>query len=382
MIENLAHGLTLLDPHHAVVVTREEHHQGELSAYEPVPDGPARRVAVELVPAPVTDGVHAGAPGVEVRLGGRRIGELTHLMAHQYGPFVQEVLNGGGRPGAVALVDRSRQGLQVELRLPHPRRGAAPAPVPPPAPRSRLHRARVPLLVGGVVVALLLAIGWIGGRDSTLPTSPSAATNSAATVPAATTPSVIPTVIPAVIPTVIPAAMIPAATTPAATIPAGPPSSPTIAPPATSPSVVARSVPVPSRSAGHAVDGAGPARSSTSPRPATPKQVATTAATSEPVSTTAANPVSPTPKSATPSPATPSPATPEPSPPDPVTESGGCDANYIGCVPVDSDVDCRGGSSNGPSHVTGAVRVTGGDIHGLGNDNNRDDDGDGIGCDG
>lgn len=52
----------------------------------------------------------------------------------------------------------------------------------------------------------------------------------------------------------------------------------------------------------------------------------------------------------------------------------GCDPNYSGCVPIDSDVDCAGGSGNGPSYVRGPVTVTGSDIYGLDNDK------DGIGC--
>jgi hypothetical protein len=59
-----------------------------------------------------------------------------------------------------------------------------------------------------------------------------------------------------------------------------------------------------------------------------------------------------------------------------VPGGGGCDPNYDGdCVPIDSDVDCAGGSGNGPSYVQGPVRVIGTDIYGLdGNDN------DGLGC--
>ena len=53
---------------------------------------------------------------------------------------------------------------------------------------------------------------------------------------------------------------------------------------------------------------------------------------------------------------------------------GGCDPNYSGCVPVASDVDCAGGSGNGPEYVEGPVEVTGSDIYGL------DRDHDGIGC--
>jgi hypothetical protein len=54
-----------------------------------------------------------------------------------------------------------------------------------------------------------------------------------------------------------------------------------------------------------------------------------------------------------------------------------CDPNYSGCVPIASDVDCAGGSGNGPAYVKGPVRVIGSDIYGLdGKDN------DGIGCEG
>lgn len=53
----------------------------------------------------------------------------------------------------------------------------------------------------------------------------------------------------------------------------------------------------------------------------------------------------------------------------------GCDRNYSGaCVPVASDVDCAGGSGNGPAYVRGPVTVVGTDIYGL------DRDGDGLGC--
>jgi len=52
-----------------------------------------------------------------------------------------------------------------------------------------------------------------------------------------------------------------------------------------------------------------------------------------------------------------------------------CDPNYTGaCVPIASDVDCAGGSGNGPAYVQGPVQVVGTDIYGL------DRDGDGIGC--
>lgn len=44
------------------------------------------------------------------------------------------------------------------------------------------------------------------------------------------------------------------------------------------------------------------------------------------------------------------------------------------CVPIASDVDCAGGSGNGPAYTRGPVRVVGPDVYGL------DRDGDGWAC--
>lgn len=53
-----------------------------------------------------------------------------------------------------------------------------------------------------------------------------------------------------------------------------------------------------------------------------------------------------------------------------------CDSNYAGvCVPIASDVDCAGGSGNGPAYVSGPLQVVGSDVYDL------DRDGDGIACD-
>ena len=69
-------------------------------------------------------------------------------------------------------------------------------------------------------------------------------------------------------------------------------------------------------------------------------------------------------------------APPAPAPaPQPVPGTNpGCDPNYSGCVPIASDVDCAGGSGNGPAYVRGPVQVIGRDIYGL------DADHDGVGC--
>lgn len=53
-----------------------------------------------------------------------------------------------------------------------------------------------------------------------------------------------------------------------------------------------------------------------------------------------------------------------------------CDPNYSGaCVPIASDVDCAGGSGNGPAYLRGTARVVGTDVYDL------DRDGDGVACD-
>ena len=221
MPENAAHGLDLLDPDHEVVVTGEEDHQDVLRAWAP-PAGP-RRIAVELRPAPLRRGRHAGQPGLEALLDGRRIGELTQLMSVRYRARVDEVLRRGGRPGAVGLVRHGRHGMvEVELRLPDvtaapvprpvpaPGPGPRPVPVPPPGggapdPTPGRSRRRTPLLVGGGVLTLLIAVGTaVGGGvepaspapalaapTATSPTSTPASTTTAAaaTAPPATAPS-------------------------------------------------------------------------------------------------------------------------------------------------------------------------------------------------
>ncbi len=51
-----------------------------------------------------------------------------------------------------------------------------------------------------------------------------------------------------------------------------------------------------------------------------------------------------------------------------------CTPGYSPCIAQGSDVDCAGGSGNGPRYVSGPVYVTGSDPYDL------DRDGDGVGC--
>lgn len=67
---------------------------------------------------------------------------------------------------------------------------------------------------------------------------------------------------------------------------------------------------------------------------------------------------------------------PPPAPVPLVQPANKCHSNYVdACVPIDSDVDCAGGSGDGPSYASGPLRVVGDDVYDL------DRDGDGIACD-
>lgn len=58
----------------------------------------------------------------------------------------------------------------------------------------------------------------------------------------------------------------------------------------------------------------------------------------------------------------------------------GCHPSYRGaCVPIGvEDVDCWGGSGNGPYYVRGPIEVVGPDVYGL--DSKAANDPDNIGC--
>ena len=345
--ENSISGLVLLDGDHTVVVTSEEDHQDTLAWYAPGPDGRPRQFAAELRFAPVRRGQHVGQRGIEVLLDGRRVGELTHRMAQRYGQLVDQVLAGGSRPGCMARVIDGRPAangqrlLEVKLRLPDGPvapppgpgfgaggygaggygAGAGSRPVPPPGnqrPGDRGRRPnRRPLWIACGVGALLLMIGSTMGGD-----------------PASAPP-----------PVSGPAADVivdqPTTTPPTSTTPQPTPSA-VVEPPAVDASVTVQA------------QAPAPRRTSTAAAPRTATSGAGTEASARSTPTT---------KRSTSAKA------------DSGSSGGGCDPNYAGgCVPIASDVDCAGGSGNGPAYVVGPVRVVGTDKYRL------DDDKNGLGC--
>jgi hypothetical protein len=104
----------------------------------------------------------------------------------------------------------------------------------------------------------------------------------------------------------------------------------------------------------------------TTERPSTTaERVTTTTTTTPPTTTTTA----PTTTTTAPPPPPPDPAPPPPPPP----PQSDCHPSYDPCVAIVSDVDCAGGSGDGPVY-TGRVNVIGPDEYDL------DREGDGVGC--
>ncbi|HEX8519819.1 MAG TPA: hypothetical protein VF667_09525 [Pseudonocardia sp.] len=376
----------LLAAERTVAVTREEHHQDVLA-------GRSGPVVVGLRPCTIGAGKYAGERGVEVGLDGRRVGELTRQMSRRYLPLIDALAARGRRAGCEAQLRLDHRGVQVELRLPavdddrvdpvtvpvprpaptgvlprYPSPGAGPVvagpprhaptavgpvppaphlappgrafprrPVPPPSspptavvpppgpgPGGRWARpGRRAVWAGAAVVGVLTLVSAIGNGGRTDATA-AAAKAEPASASAAVNPAV---------PTATPAAEAPG--TGGAAALAG----------------VTSSTAVPA------------ARRSATARPVAPPDPATRART------TAERPAPRTPAADPP----PSRRAAERAQP-PEAGGSGCNANYSPCVPVASDVDCAGGSGNGPKYVRGPVSVIGSDEYGLDNDH------DGIAC--
>jgi hypothetical protein len=307
MVENSTAGLVMVTGEADITVTREERHQDVLAHYAPRPGG-ERRVAVELAWCAITTGKYQGQQAIEVRLDGRRAGELTHLMSQRYAPLVAEVTARSGRPGCEAVIQRDARGLQLTLRLPRDA-AAVPRPVPSPADTPTVVLPRIPApvaaaapgtfsrhrtgwLVAAAVTAVLFFAAVVNGNNDDDPAPLASAADET------TTTFALPTTTPTTTTTV------PTTTTPPPPLP----TTTTVAPP---------------------------------PPPVTQQP---------------APPVTQAPPVRNPAP------------------QQQCDPNYSGCVPVASDVDCAGGSGNGPAYAEGPVQVVGNDIYGL------DKDGDGTAC--
>jgi hypothetical protein len=387
--------LVLLAAERTVTVTREEHHQDVLA-------GRGGRVAVALQPCAIAGGKYAGQRGIEVTLDGRRVGELTRLMAERYLPMVDGIAGRGGRAGCEALLRPDRRGVQVELRLPAvdvdarsggtaPRPTAVPPPrptvVPPTHPAPGVPAPRP----GGLPQrsASGAAPGWGARPPGPFPPGGPVTDRAARPWPAPDPTVVVPGPRPVPPPTTIaplPPSPVPpppehggprrgrrrvmwagaaavgvlvflgavgngADTPPPTTITAAaanPPAAP--APTSTSPAPAGSA-----RAAAAATDDAVVAPAER----ATTRTTTRTQAAKPPPRTTTAKPA---PRSTTTEPSTAT-RTVEPAP----ARQAACHPSYSPCLPVGRDLDCP--------EIDGPVTVTGRDEYGL------DRDGDGTGCD-
>jgi hypothetical protein len=96
----------------AVTVTREEHHADILVRL------PLGATKAELTFCVIYAGKYRGRRGIEVRLAGLRVGELTFRMSERYAGLVEEVRRQGGIPTCAARVDQTDRGRQVTVWLP------------------------------------------------------------------------------------------------------------------------------------------------------------------------------------------------------------------------------------------------------------------------
>lgn len=112
-------GSVMLAAEWTCTVTKEMPHQAALFPYSPDSSTDIREVIAELGVCVATTGKYRGSPAVEVRLGGQRVGELTHLMSERYLGIVNQILDLGLKPMCEAAVVATPNGLEVELMMPN-----------------------------------------------------------------------------------------------------------------------------------------------------------------------------------------------------------------------------------------------------------------------
>lgn len=359
--------LELLAAERTVTVTRAEHHQDVLA-------GRRGRVAVAVRPCTIATGKHAGRRGVEVGLDGRRVGELTLLMAERYLPMIDEAAARGRRVGCEALLRPDHRGVQVELRLPavdtNARPGhaafpttALPASVPSGAggpggstalagPRTRRSRGRV-MWAGAAAVGVLVFAAAIGnGAKTDIPVAATApvTTQAAEAVPAAEVSAPIPTTTTSAPPT--------GAASSRAASPRPATSRPATSRTASKATATTRTSTARARAGAAGGAAVAPTERTTvvraTPRPEVPLPPRSASARTGPTPPT---------RTTTTTTTEPEPTTTQPPPP---PTRPRCDPNYSGaCVPIASDVDCLGGGGDGPEYVKGPVRIIGKDIYDL-----------------
>ena len=166
-------GLFLLDAQHGIVLSGGENRQETLRRYAPAVGGPPGQVVVELgfAPLPGPGLPQTGRSGIDARIAGQRIGELSQTDAAWYRPLLERAVRHGLRPGCEAHVVHGGFGmLELEIYLPvvdHAARSNRSASRSERAARPRspgsVHPTPVPRPVWWVATATLCGGG--AGRE-------------------------------------------------------------------------------------------------------------------------------------------------------------------------------------------------------------------------
>ncbi|RZQ65893.1 DUF4236 domain-containing protein [Amycolatopsis suaedae] len=117
LLENLVGDIDLVEPARRLTVTREEDHQDTLSHYQRI-DSSRTLLVAELVSSTVSRGKHKGAYAIEVRLNGKRVGELTAKMSSRYQSLVVNAEAMDSQPICEAELTHGDYGYQVDIYLP------------------------------------------------------------------------------------------------------------------------------------------------------------------------------------------------------------------------------------------------------------------------
>ncbi len=111
-----AAGPGTLPAEHSVTVTGEERYQDVLALLAPTPP---TDVVAELRDCVITKGTHQGEHTLEVLVGGRPVGRLTHAMGRRYGQVVEEWRANTGPALCQAIVTHEgTRGFQITVLLP------------------------------------------------------------------------------------------------------------------------------------------------------------------------------------------------------------------------------------------------------------------------
>ncbi|GLY36147.1 hypothetical protein Amsp01_021710 [Amycolatopsis sp. NBRC 101858] len=99
-------------------VTKEENHQDVLRSFAPAGKQEYREVVASLTFCTIESGKYRGRRAIEVRLGDRRVGQLTHAMTERYQAMVERFAEQNLVVRCEAYTTKTAKGVEVELLMP------------------------------------------------------------------------------------------------------------------------------------------------------------------------------------------------------------------------------------------------------------------------